>query len=279
MPNTQPFAAQVEQAFIAAKAGNFEPSSQLQQLGESIVPLLKPYLSDPDENIRRQAIALLGSINGDAALPLLTAALADPSADLQQRASLILYTQYDPSALAADTAIAQALKQNIENGNESAPAVLLLGYFPGNDTIAVLRKLRESEALTEVFTWTPAVPVRLAADIALSRLGEQDARVALLDRIEKGDLNELSFLLYSLLDIDSPKVLHALKTATFNDEREITGDMPSGIKPQIRLQDLAVSAFVKYLDMPTDFEIAGDKRYSAAEKQQVEDYINAHLPR
>lgn len=273
-------AERVEAAFAAARSGDFGPSSELASLGEGVAPLLAPYVTDSEEDIRRQAVALLAAIDGEAALAPLATALADGSQDIRQRASTALYESYDPGRLAERPEVGEALRNSIQQGNESGGAILLLGYFPGAGSEEVLRGLRQrrGSGMTEVFSWSPVVPISLPANVALSRLGEQEARDALMSRIEAGDLEDLRFMLYALRDIDAPALLHALKDATLDDTREVFGEMPSGVEPQIRLQDLAVTQFAKRFGLQMDFEVSGQKQYSDDEIAAVRTAIDERMP-
>lgn len=274
-------AERVEAAFDAARSGDFGPSSALAEFGEAVVPLLGPYVADRDEEVRRQAVALLAAIDGEAAIAQLALALSDVSADIARRASVALYENYAPDRLAARPELAAALRESLKQGNESGAAILLLGYFPGAETEAALRGLRDrrGDGLTEVFVWTPVVPVALAVDVALSRLGDQVARDSVMRRIDEGEFDTLAFLLHALREIDAPPLLHALKDATLDDTREVVAvDRPSGVEPPLRLQDLAVTRFVERLGLAVGFEVSGARRYSDEEIAAVREAIEARVP-
>jgi HEAT repeat protein len=278
--DTSGSAERVEAAFAAARSGDFGPSSELASLGEAAAPLLAPYVTDGDEEIRRQAVALLAAINGKGAVAPLAKALADGSQDIRQRASAALYEHYDPRDLGKRADLGEALRSSIRQGNDSGGAILLLGYFSGPKSKETLRDLRDRHGggRTEVFSWSPVVPISLAADVALSRLGDEAARRALTSRIEAGELEDLQFLLYTLRDIDSPPVIHALMDATLDDMREVPGEVPSGAEPQIRLQDLAVTQLVKRFGLRMPFDVSGDRRYSDDEIAAVREAVDKRVP-
>ena len=118
----------------------------------------------------------------------------------------------------------------------------------------------------------------LAADVALSRLGENGARQRLLDRIGAAQAAELEFLLDVLGMIDAPEVLLALAAATLGNEREVGGGMPSGASPARRLTDNAVEAFIARLALNTGTETAPSKRYTPEEIERVRKAVAAGLP-
>ena len=101
-------------------------------------------------------------------------------------------------------------------GNDTGGAILLLGYVAGEGSVAALNKQRERGAgqSTEVYSWSPVVPVPFAADVALTRLDDEAAKGRVLATIRDGDFDALSFLLYVLRDIEDRDVLRALADAT-----------------------------------------------------------------
>ena len=274
-------AAQVEAAFAAARQENYEPISQLAEQGAKVIPYLKTYLQDDNEMLRLQAVALLATATNPIAIPLLALALRDPLQDIRARAALALYERHDPLLLAERPEVGKALQVSIDQGNDAAAALLLLGYFPSESSLKTLRALNEKagDAQTELATWAPVVPVRLPVAVSLSRLGDRAGRLALLQTSAAGSLAEREFLLSVLREIDSPEVLHALAAGTLSDMREIGGGVPSGIQPQRRLCDLAVVSFVKRLNLPVNFTVNNQRQFLPAEIDAVRQAIAGSLPR
>ncbi|MFO1372586.1 MAG: HEAT repeat domain-containing protein [Candidatus Competibacteraceae bacterium] len=273
-------AAHVNTAFAAARMGNYALISQLgEQQGAQVIPYLAPYLRDADERVRLQAVALLTTFTDPRAVPLLGLALADSQQDMRRRAALALYERYDPIQLAARPEIGDALRASVNQGNDAAAAVLLLGYFPGEPTQAALTALNErvADGQTELDSWAPVVPVKLVIAVSQSRLGDQKARLALLRKSADGTLAEREFLLSVLREVDAPEVLHAL-AQTLNDTREVSGDLPAGVSPRRRLCDKAVVAFVRRLELPINFQISESRRFTPAEIASVRRAIAASLP-
>jgi len=271
---------QVEQAFRAAREGEFGHISQLPALGPRVAPLLAPYLRDDRADIRREAVAVLAAVGGTAALPLLLEALGDPDADIRERAARALYTRYKPTTLARDKAAGSALRASVLAGNHAAACLLLLGYFPAAENEQALRAMVEGFGAerTKLSDWGPVVAVALPAQVALSQLGDGAAREALLRTIDRASVADMEFFLSVLRDIDSPTVLHAIKKA-LDDDREIAGGIPSGAGPRRRLRDAAVDAFVRRLNLKVDFELTDSRRYSDEQVAQVRRSMDASLPR
>lgn len=267
----------VDQAFAAMRSGDLAPSSSLEDAGPAIIPAVVPYLIDADEDVRRHAVTLLGLTRSADAAPHLAAALSDRSDDVARRASTALYEI--GSDAVRDPSVSQALAASVLGGNDTGGAILLLGYVAGEDSIAALNRLREREAgqSTEVFPWSPIVPVPFAADVALTRLGDEAARARLLATIREGDFDALSFLLYALRDIEDRNVLSALADATLADERPAQGDTPSGAHLGIRLVDVAAAAFVKRFDLSIGLGTTAERPLSEAELLALRAALSARL--
>ncbi|MCB1920028.1 MAG: HEAT repeat domain-containing protein [Candidatus Competibacteraceae bacterium] len=273
-------ANQVNAAFAAAREGNYEPVSQLGEQGAGVVPHLQPYLRDENEMVRLQAVALLTAFDEPAAIPLLTQALGDPLQDIRARAALALYERQDPLQLAERPELGEALRASLDQGNDAAAAILLLSYFPDEANFKALEALRDraGDAQTELASWAPVVPVQLPVAVSLSRLGDRAARLTLLQTSADGSLAEREFLLSVLREIDSLEVLHAL-ASSLDDTHEIGGGVPSGVQPQRRLCDLAVVSLVKRLNLPVNFTVTDQQRFTSGEIDAVRQAIVSGLPR
>lgn len=271
---------QVEQAFQAARKGDFSHIGALPKLGPSAVPSLAPYLRDADVGMRREAVAVLAVIGGAKSLPLLVEALGDREAEIRERAAQALYSRYEPTALARDKTLGPALRSSVRAGSPTAASLLLLGYFPDPENERALRAVVEQfgDEPTQLSDSGPLVTVALPARIALSQLGDRIARDALLRAIDGASLAEAEFLLAVLRDVDSPTVLHAIKK-TLDDEREIAGGLPSGAGPRRRLRDAAVEAFVRRLNLKVDFKLHDSRRHSDEQIARVRRLIDGSIPR
>lgn len=267
----------VDQAFAAIRSGDPAPSNGLEDAGPAIIPAVVPYLRDENEDVRRHAVALLGLTNSADAAPHLAAALSDSSDDIARRASTALYEI--GSDAVSDPSVGEALAASVRGGNDTGGAILLLGYVAGEDSVAALNQLREGGAgqSTEVFVWSPVVPVPFAADVALTRLGDEPAKARLLATIRDGDFDALSFLLQALRDIEDRDVLRALADATLTDERPAQGDAPSGADLGIRLADVAAAQLVKRFDLSVGLDTTADRPLTEAELVAVREALSAHL--
>ena len=272
-------AAEVEKACEAIRAGNSGPSAELWRYGREIVPPLVPYLQDPNHDVRRHVVALLKAVEDPAAVPPLLQAMADPEIEIQQRAAAALYEAYDPLLIAKQPSAGQTLRKSVADGNTSAAALLLLGYAGGEETIDLLSQVREKSAWkkTKLYDWSPVVTVALPANVALSLLGDEEARAALIETTANDNLDELRFLLSVLREVDSPRVLHAVGRAL--DDTRLTGSgAPRGAESPRRLCDDAVNGFVDRLRLEIDFPLTDAQTYTDAQIDRVRQLIRAAIP-
>jgi HEAT repeat protein len=267
----------VEAAFAAARSGDLAPSGALQDIGPDIIPALVPYLDDANEDVRRQAVTLLDLTESPEAVPHLAAALSDPSYDVARRAAIALY-EMAPEAL-RDPSVAPALRSAVRHGDDAGAAILLLGRVPGAESIAALNELRgETDGqTTQVFHWSPEVPVPFAADVALTRLGDPGAKARVLAAIGSGDFEVLSFLLEALRDVEDRDVLSALADATLSDLRPTSGDAPSSADLGIRLADVAAARFVKRFGLSVGVDTTADEPLSEAQLDAVHEAVDERL--
>ena len=276
-----PLAAQVAQAFEQARSGDGSAVSGLQQQGAAVVAHLGPYVHDADPEVRVAAVALLKGLGGGEAVPLLAEALADSDQDIRQRAALALHENYPPYELAEVAELGPALRKSIAAGNHSAAAILLAGWFPGNEMQAAVEPLAAAGGgeKTELRPASPVVDVALPARVALSLMGHQPSRLELQQFIRSGNLDELRFLLEAIKHIDAPEVLHPLADRTLADRRETVSPGPIGAGDRLRLCDEAVNAFGQNFNMKLGFDPSERRRFTDAEISQVDKAVDGLMPR
>ncbi|MEA3640815.1 MAG: hypothetical protein VBE63_12840 [Lamprobacter sp.] len=211
------------------------------------------------------------------AQPLIEDLQGDP--EIAMQAALNLWNSAAAPVCAAQPDLCSAIRASVAHGNRSAAALLLLGYDTSTAATAALEQAATTDdtEMTRLQPWSEQVPVRLPADVALSRLGDPAARARIFGTIEAGDLASLAFLVAVLRDIDSPEVLQAL-SRTLNDDREIPVD-PTGAPPAVRLlQDVATEAFITRLGLSVSFQQDANGHYSAAQRQEVLAQIKGSIP-
>jgi hypothetical protein len=207
------------------------------------------------------------------------ASLLDPDPEVQEKTSLALYDAENPAEYLGDAEISAALRSSAGGESQSASAVLLLGYDSSPESIDLLREIRKEggQQRTKLRPWTAVVPLSLVADISLSRLGDATARIELLQEIGHGSIETMRFLLDVLREIDDATVLHAIARA-LDDNRTVSGGVPSGAAPARRLADEAVDAFIKRLDLAVGFDPDPARRYSEDELAEVKQLIDREIP-
>lgn len=274
-----PLAARVRQAFESARGGDLQPSAQLAEAGLAVARHVAPYVKDPSEDVRRQAVAVLGAVGGKAALAPLLQALNDAAPDIQEMAAVAVYDRYSPRQVAAEAGAGAALRKAAREGSRSPAVPLLLAYFPGAATRAALAELRKRVEPSQVRmrSWSLPVPGSLPVAVALSRLGDAEARKELLAAIDKGDQGEVEFLLGALREVDSPEVLHAAARA-LEDTRPVDHRVPAGVEPRPRLCDVAAGAFITRLKLKVPFEVSSGAQYSPEQIELVRRAIRSAIP-
>lgn len=271
--------ATLTRAFEAAKAGDYGPLSGLPTPSSAAVPAIADRLSDDSEIVRREAVTLLGLIKGPAAAPALASALADPVDDVATRAAVALY-RLGPEAIEADPSVGERLREAVGKGLTAGSAILTLAHATAKTaTIATLRALRETkgDSLSEVVASSPTVPVTLLVDVSLAKLGDSAAEDRLVAVIGKEDLNASQFLLSALREIDSPRLIEVLATATLADTRPVMGDAPSGAESGVRLADLAATRLAQRFNLPVGLDDTADMRLPDETLQAVKAALDGHL--
>jgi hypothetical protein len=202
--------------------------------------------------------------------------LGSSEPDDAARAADALYRSGAAAEILAEADAGAALRASVERGNRTASAVLLLGYVP--DARDLLHKLvrEHGDAPVKLHPWSDIVPLRLAALAALSRLGDRDARLRLLESSAELDTAGRLFLLDILPFLDAPEVWHALSDY-MADPQEIRADVPSGA-PRRRLCDHAVDAFLDRFAFDVSFARKVGGRYAPGEIEETQRALRSSVP-
>ena len=274
MANQENAAAKVETVFAAIARGDASDTDTLLALGDAIVPAVSGYLSSADENVRTQAVALLAALGTGSAAKALLPTLADSSDAIRERAARgILAEVMKTGKLAGlDSAVAKGLA-----AGEPGAAALLLGAF-SEQSRGPLGQAVGSTRLVKLADGSRPVTAGLAAQVALSSIGDSSAGTALEKTIAGDDIDELIFLLDVLPLIDKPTLIHSLAAQTLDDERHVAGGVPAGAEPARRVADRAVDALVARLNLKVSFDPNEAGRYTAAQIAEVRKAVSASIP-
>lgn len=200
-------------------------------------------------------------------------ALTSASADARERAARTLHERCDRTILTKDPATAAVLRKAVESGSGAA-AILLLGNFRDAESLRALHSIPTDKPVKLRLSSTP-VPASLAAAVALARAGDPEP---LKLAVQTRNLAELEFLLDALGDIEPGPAMRALAINALGDEREVTGGVPSGVRPQRRLCDAAVDTLAARLKLDLDFPLTPARRYSPEHLAKVRAVILQALP-
>ncbi len=243
--------------------------------GDDAVPELAARLEDADPDAKADIIGLLREIGTPLTINSLASLMADPDYDTRVRATEAVYSAVMTHGAPQDQAFADAVIAAIQ-GTPAAGALLLGGLVPGAD--AVLKAQAGETRLVKLAASEPPVPAGVAATVALSLLGDAEARTRLERSIQAGDPAELEFYVTVMPMIDSPTILHALAAATLSNEAPVADGLPSGVEPSRRLADIATEAFVRRLDLDPGFELDETARYPQDARDKVAALITAAIP-
>jgi HEAT repeat protein len=273
-------AAQVTKAFDAVRGGDLSQLSGLEKLGPPLVPALAAYVSDADESVRREAVALLSVVAGDAAIGLLAIAMNDSSPEVAERAASALYDRFDPERVLANGDAAKSIIANIAKGQPAAATLLLAGYLPVESATPALEKFLErpgSDYQAALSAGASPVTARLPARLALARLGDKAAMHDVAILTERASVDEWQFLFAAIRDINAPRMLHAIKRA-LDDMRETSAGIPSHADPKRRVCDEAASALATRLNLKTSFPLTAVQRYTLEQLAEVRRLIDETIP-
>lgn len=194
-----------------------------------------------------------------------------------ERAADALHASGKAAVAFAARDAAEALESAVGAGHRTAATVLLLGYSPTAAPLLARLQAGYSEEIVKLKPWSRPVPLRVAADVALSRLGDPGARRRLLEGIPDPDDAVDVFLLDVLPDIDAPEIWQAL-SALLEDVTVIPEGVPSGASRR-RLCDHAVDAFQTFFALSLSFPANPGGRYAGAEREEVRRLFIESVPR
>ena len=207
------------------------------------------------------------------------------SSQFASRLSALQSGSYDDASRAADAMLQESLASGVapveeayeaiamcvERGFRSAALVLLLGYF--EQAKNRLQRLSKDfgDEIVKISSSSRPVELRMAATLALARIGEPAAVKAITDNEAKLDSAHRVFMLDVLPYVQLPHLLGAM-AALLGDASEIREGVPSGAQPR-RVYDHALDAFVHRNRLKPSFVLQPGGRYSVAQLVEVRELL------
>ncbi len=268
----------LEAEIDTALAGG-SPEAVVEAGPAAVAPLAARLAAAKTTGEKSALVDLLSAVGGADALAPVLPYISDADPDLRARASAaalkVVLANGPPSGPVAEqfqTEVTAALKAPDAEGG-----VLLLGALaPGAEE--ALEAHLSGTRLVKAQPQEPTAPAALAARLALSALGDDEARTSLLRQIPEAEPDSLVFMLKALPLIDAPEVLHALAATTLSSDAPVADGLPSGAEPAREVADVAVEAFVARLSLSPGFKVTPGAIYTADQRAEVERLITGSIP-
>ncbi|GAB2186726.1 hypothetical protein [Roseibium sp. LAB1] len=262
----------------AALAGG--PSDALVEAGPAAVaPLAARLAAAETADEKSDLVDLLAAVGGAEALAPVLPYIGDPDPDLRARASAAALKFVLANGPPSGT-IAEQLRTSVTAALEAPDAeggVLLLGALAPGSEDALTAHLSGTR-LVKAQPQEPTAPAAVAARLALSALGNDEARTDLLTEIPQAGPDSLVFMLKALPLIDAPEVLHTLAATALSSDTPVADGLPSGLEPAREVADVAVEAFVARLDLSPSFAITPGAIYTAEQRDEIARLIAGSIP-
>lgn len=255
-------------------------SKALVEAGPAAVALLAARLAAAETtDAKSNLVDLLAAVGGAEALAPVLPYVGAPDPDLRARASaaaLKLVLAHGPPADPVATQLRTTVMAALAAPDAEGGVLLLGALVPGSE--AVLSAHLSGTRLVKAQPQEPTVPAGLAARLALSALGDGQARTSLLTQIPQADPDSLVFMLKALPLIDAPEVLHALSASALASDAPVGDGRPSGLTPAREVADVAVEAFVARLNLTPSFAIRPGAIYTAEQRAETARLIAGSIP-
>lgn len=273
MPQSDDLTAMVDAAL--ADQGDPNAVNALVAKGDQAIPELALRLAGGDRSDRLDVVGLLAAIGTPAIVPSLLPLFDDADPELRERATQAVFSVVVAHGVPATPEFADGVVASMDE-HPSGAALLLAGLVPKAGKL--LSAHARDTHLVKTKNAGPAVPAATAATVALSLLGDSDARSRLESSIAEADANTLEFYLDVVALFDDPALLQTLARVTLANQTAVHDNLPSGVTPPRRLADRAVEAFVERLKIRPEFELQPTKRYSDKEIDQILQKVGDAVP-
>jgi hypothetical protein len=276
----------IEQRLIAAvenaRKGDQKSVALLKKDPELLkaLPFLRRYLNDPNDGVRSSVFALAEGVHTAEAVSILSDLMKEDHGRWGEAPVKAFYNEYDCKELldGGGPRLRDNLILFVEDGRNlsRAKGILLLSCFKDDkNIIRALESLDKDRRKTVTVDWNNYVDLATSVDLALAEIGNKSALERFLQRLAKGEANDLVFAFRAIRFINNKEVLAALV--------EKIGDKRKAVYPwsddfYLRISDLAVNALAKKARQPLEIVVQNNYRYSDRELERAYELLKLHLP-
>lgn len=270
------------EAIENARKGDEKSVASLKRDPELVkaLPLLGRYLNDPNDSVRSAVFALAEGVHTAEAVSILTDLMKEDHGRWGEAPVKAFYNAYDCKELldGGGPRLRDNLILFVEDGRNlsRAKGILLLSCFKDDkDVIQALESLDKDRRKTVTADWNNYVELATAVDLALAEIGNRAALERFLQRLAKGEVNDLVFAFRAIRFINDKEVLAAL-VERINDRRKAV--YPWSNDFYLRISDLGVNALAKKAHQALEMVVQNNYRYSDRELDRAYELLKTNLP-
>jgi HEAT repeat protein len=272
----------VTEAIENAKKGDQKSLALLKKDPElpKALTVLRRYLNDPNERVRSSVFALAEGVHTPEAISILSDLMKANPGRWGEAPVRAFYDKYDCKELLDGGG--PGLRDNLivfvknEKNVSRAKAVLLLSCFKNDkDVVRTLESLDKGQHKTVTLDLSTRVDLALTVDLALAEIGNKQALDRFLQRLAKGEINDLVFSFRAIRFVNNKEVL-AVLVEKVNDKRKAV--YPWSDDFYLRISDLAVNALTKKAQQPLEIVVQNNYRYSDQELARAYELLKTNLP-
>lgn len=244
------------------------------------LPLLRRYLNGPNDSVRSAVFALAEGVHTPEAVSILTDLMKEDQGRWGEAPVKAFYNAYECKELldGGGPRLRDNLIRFVEEGRNlsRAKGILLLSCFKDDkDVIRALESLDKERRKTVTVDWNIYVDLATTVELALAEIGNKPALERFLQRLAKGEVNDLVFAFRAIRFINNKEVLAAL-VEKINDNRKAV--YPWSDDFYLRISDLAVNALVKKARQPLEIVVQNNYRYTDRELERAYELLKLNLP-
>jgi hypothetical protein len=237
-------------------------------------------LNDPTDSVRSAVFALAEGVHTAEAVSILTDLMKEDHGRWGEAPVKAFYNAYDCRELldGGGPRLRDNLILFVEDGRNlsRAKGILLLSCFKNDkDVIQALESLDKDRRKTVTVDWNNYVDLATTVELALTEIGNKAALERFVQRLAKGEVNDLVFAFRAIRFINNKEVLAAL-VEKINDKRKAV--YPWSDDFYLRISDLAVNALAKKARQPLEIVVQDNYRYTDRELERAYELLKLNLP-